>query len=83
MVLIGGVNAITGPLMGGTIYPLLKAYIMPLTDAWRMFLGAVIVLTVLLFPQGLAGFLSKLSRRFTSSPQPKTASLRVASERGQ
>ncbi len=82
MVLIGGVNAITGPLMGGTIYPLLKAYIMPLTDAWRMFLGAVILLTVLLFPQGLAGFLSRLSRHLNSSTNSAGVSLRVVGERG-
>lgn len=55
MVLLGGLNYITGPLVGAVIYPVVRAYIMPLTDFWRLLLGLVIISSVLLFPEGLVG----------------------------
>ena len=72
MVLIGGMNAITGPLVGGAIYPFLKAYIMPLTNYWRAILGAAIISMVLLFPNGLMAFFSRFStKRWTQlNPVP-------------
>jgi branched-chain amino acid transport system permease protein len=57
MVLLGGIQTLTGPLLGGAVFHLLEAYILPLTDYWRAFLGAVILVLVIAFPMGLAGFL--------------------------
>ena len=58
MVLIGGIQSITGPLLGSVVYNLLKAYVMPLTDYWRTILGCVIIALVLAFPRGIAGFVA-------------------------
>ena len=55
MVLLGGLHHMAGPLVGAIIYPVVRAYIMPLTDHWRFILGAVIITSVLLFPEGVAG----------------------------
>lgn len=55
MVLLGGLHYMAGPLVGAVIYPVVRAYIMPLTDHWRLFLGTVIITSVLLFPEGIVG----------------------------
>jgi branched-chain amino acid transport system permease protein len=56
MSLLGGVQTVTGPIVGGAVFTFLKAYIMPLTDQWRLVLGVIIILLVLVFPRGIVGF---------------------------
>ncbi|MGV3552044.1 ABC transporter permease [Rhizobium sp.] len=58
MSLLGGVQTIVGPLVGGVVFTFLKAYIMPLTDQWRLVLGLIIIALVLLFPKGIVGFIA-------------------------
>jgi branched-chain amino acid transport system permease protein len=55
MLLLGGVQAVAGPLIGAVALHGLKDVAMPLTDLWRLLLGVAIVLLVVLFPRGLAG----------------------------
>jgi branched-chain amino acid transport system permease protein len=55
MVLLGGVQTLSGPIVGALAFTGLQEQLMRLTDLWRLILGAVIVLLVLFFPQGLAG----------------------------
>ncbi|MCS6932062.1 MAG: ABC transporter permease [Acetobacteraceae bacterium] len=55
MLLLGGVQAVAGPLLGAVALHGLKDAVMPLTDLWRLFLGLAILLLVLAFPRGLAG----------------------------
>ncbi len=57
MVLLGGIQTLTGPLLGGAVFHLLEAKILPLTDYWRALLGATILVLVVAFPLGLAGVL--------------------------
>lgn len=57
MVLLGGVQTIVGPLVGAVSYTWLYDTIARSTDYWRALLGAVILLLVWAFPQGIAGFL--------------------------
>ncbi|MCB1490932.1 MAG: branched-chain amino acid ABC transporter permease, partial [Rhodobiaceae bacterium] len=63
MVLLGGVQTIAGPVAGAAALHLLKDFVMPLTDYWRLILGGVIIALVLLFPQGIGGFLQSLLSR--------------------
>ncbi|MEQ8966596.1 MAG: ABC transporter permease [Azospirillaceae bacterium] len=63
MVLLGGVHAVLGPLAGGVVLPVLEAYVMPLTDYWRLLLGLIILALVLAFPGGLAGVAEGLGAR--------------------
>ncbi len=55
MVLLGGVQTLSGPIIGALTYTGLFDMLLLATDLWRFVLGACIVLTVLLFPEGIAG----------------------------
>ncbi len=63
MVLLGGVQTITGPLVGAAVYTGLQERLVTMTDYWRAVLGLVIIGLVLAFPQGIAGFVAHLWAR--------------------
>ena len=56
MVLLGGVQTLAGPIVGAPVYTWLKDTVMRQTDYWQALLGAAILLLVIAFPQGIAGF---------------------------
>ncbi|MDD2544664.1 MAG: ABC transporter permease [Burkholderiaceae bacterium] len=56
MVLLGGLQTLAGPVVGASVFTLLHDSLARQTDYWRALLGGTILLLVLLFPQGLAGF---------------------------
>jgi branched-chain amino acid transport system permease protein len=55
MVLLGGVQTISGPIVGAFVFAGLEEQLMRFTSYWRFILGLVIVLLVMLFPKGIAG----------------------------
>ncbi|MBX6374613.1 MAG: ABC transporter permease [Acetobacteraceae bacterium] len=55
MVLLGGVQTVTGPIWGALAYAGLSEQLVRATDHWRLVLGLAIVVLVLFFPEGLAG----------------------------
>jgi branched-chain amino acid transport system permease protein len=55
MVLLGGVQALSGPWVGGALFTWLQDTVARQTDYWRALLGAVMLALVLLFPLGIAG----------------------------
>jgi len=55
MVLLGGVQTLAGPVVGAFGLTWLHDVVARNTDYWRAMLGAVILILVLLFPQGIAG----------------------------
>ncbi|HZW46351.1 MAG TPA: ABC transporter permease [Microvirga sp.] len=55
MLLIGGIQTVTGPLVGAGVLHVLRDQIMPLTSLWRLLLGLSIIAIVLIFPRGLVG----------------------------
>lgn len=57
MVLLGGVQTLSGPLVGSLVFSSLQDILIRETEYWRAVLGAVILFLVLAFPQGLAGFI--------------------------
>ncbi|WP_112662244.1 ABC transporter permease [Microvirga flavescens] len=57
MLLLGGIQTITGPIAGAAVLHTLRDQIMPLTAFWRLFLGLSIIGMVLIFPRGLIGTL--------------------------
>jgi branched-chain amino acid transport system permease protein len=63
MVLLGGVQTITGPVWGAAVFTWLADAATRAVDYWRAAIGAVILILVLAFPQGIAGSL----RRWPSS----------------
>jgi branched-chain amino acid transport system permease protein len=63
MVLLGGVQTISGPIVGALAYTWLHEQLMRLFELWRLFLGVTIVALVLFFPQGLVGAAQRMSER--------------------
>jgi branched-chain amino acid transport system permease protein len=59
MVLLGGIQTLTGPIVGASVFTVLQDNVMRQTAFWRGLLGAVILLLVLVFPGGIVGALSK------------------------
>jgi branched-chain amino acid transport system permease protein len=60
MVLLGGVQTLLGPVVGAATFTWLHDTVARSTDYWRAMLGAIILVLVLLFPQGIAGFANQL-----------------------
>jgi branched-chain amino acid transport system permease protein len=60
MVLLGGLQTLAGPVVGAVSYTWLHDVMARNTEYWRALLGAVILILVLLFPQGIAGFFRQL-----------------------
>jgi branched-chain amino acid transport system permease protein len=57
MVLLGGVQTLTGPAWGAALFTLLEDSLSREFSYWRAAIGAVILLLVLAFPRGIAGYL--------------------------
>jgi branched-chain amino acid transport system permease protein len=55
MVLLGGVQTVSGPIAGALVYTGLYDLLLTSTALWRLWLGAAILVLVLLFPHGIAG----------------------------
>jgi branched-chain amino acid transport system permease protein len=64
MVLLGGVDTLTGPVVGAGLFTWLRDEVARRTEFWRAVMGAVILLIVLLFPQGLVGGLKVIAGRW-------------------
>jgi branched-chain amino acid transport system permease protein len=62
MVLLGGLNALAGPLFGATAFVWLSDTLARVTEYWRATLGAAILLIALAFPAGIGGALQRLLR---------------------
>jgi branched-chain amino acid transport system permease protein len=55
MVLLGGVQTVSGPIVGAVALTGLQDTLIRSTDYWRALLGVIILVLVMAFPQGLAG----------------------------
>ncbi len=56
MVLLGGIQTLSGPIVGSVLFTWLHDAVARNTEYWRAMLGGIILLLVLLFPQGVAGY---------------------------
>ena len=57
MVLLGGIQTLTGPVWGAALFIWLQDVVSRSVDYWRAVIGAVVLFLVLVFPQGVTGFL--------------------------
>ena len=64
MVMLGGVQTIAGPVVGAATFVWLSDTVSQHSDYWRAALGGVILLLVLLFPQGIAGYARQFFARW-------------------
>ncbi len=67
MVLLGGVQAVSGPWVGGALFTWLQDTVARQTDYWRALLGIVMLALVLVFPLGVAGGLKRVFLRDTAT----------------
>lgn len=70
MVLLGGVQTVSGPIVGAFAFMGLHEQLMKATMYWRFGLGLSIVLLVILFPRGLVGSLLALRERWRGRAEP-------------
>lgn len=56
MVLLGGMQTLAGPIVGAGAFTWLHDSVARGTEYWRALLGGVMLILVLLFPQGISGF---------------------------
>jgi ABC-type branched-subunit amino acid transport system permease subunit len=63
MVLLGGIETLNGPIVGAGVFTVLQDTVMRQTEYWRALLGAIILVLVLAFPQGIAGAFAQLTRK--------------------
>ncbi len=64
MVMLGGIQTLAGPIVGAVTFTWLHDTVARNTDYWRAMLGAIILILVLLFPQGIAGFIQQLTQKW-------------------
>ena len=60
MLLLGGLNAPLGPLLGAGAFVWLQDALARATEYWRACVGVLIVLLVIVFPNGLGGAFARL-----------------------
>jgi branched-chain amino acid transport system permease protein len=73
MVLLGGVETVSGPIVGAIVYKLLSIWLISHTDYSKLVLGLVIIGLVLLFPKGIAGSIRLPHLRRVAAPREKAA----------
>ncbi|MQX37202.1 ABC transporter permease [Roseospira navarrensis] len=56
MVLLGGIQTVAGPIVGAVAYKALSIYMTSQVEYWQLILGGLIVVLVVAFPEGIAGF---------------------------
>lgn len=68
MVLLGGRESVVGPVIGAFILTALPHVINFTAEVRLMLYGLILILTILLLPQGIAGTIAKLRRRAQAEP---------------
>jgi branched-chain amino acid transport system permease protein len=82
MVLLGGVETVSGAVIGAIVYKALNVWLVSQTDWSKLVLGIVIVLIVVVFPKGIVGMLETITtRRKKAIPKPAVLAPEMESAR--
>ena len=73
MVLLGGVQTLAGPVVGAAAFTWLHDTVARNTEYWRAMMGAAMLVLVLLFPQGIAGYAQLLWARLAPKKRERAA----------
>ncbi|MGB3864339.1 MAG: ABC transporter permease [Xanthobacteraceae bacterium] len=60
MVLLGGVETVSGAVVGAIVYKALSIWLVSYTELSKLVMGAVIVILVVMFPKGIVGTFDRL-----------------------
>lgn len=63
MAVLGGLRSFAGPIVGAVVFNYLKTYAVGRTEYWQLLLGAVLIVLVLVMPEGILGTLARAARR--------------------
>jgi branched-chain amino acid transport system permease protein len=79
MVLLGGVETVSGAVIGAIVFKAVNIWLVSQTDWSKLVLGGFIVLIVVAFPKGIVGTLESFisRRRKSTSPTTPLATSRV------
>jgi branched-chain amino acid transport system permease protein len=77
MVLLGGVETVSGAAIGAIVYKALSIWLVSQTDLSKLVLGGVIVLIVVAFPKGIVGMLETIRNRRRSRSKSALLSSRI------
>jgi branched-chain amino acid transport system permease protein len=79
MVLLGGVETVSGAVVGAIAYKALNIWLVSQTDLSKLVLGGVIVLIVVAFPKGIVGMWETIqNRRRPELPKPLASRIESA-----
>jgi branched-chain amino acid transport system permease protein len=79
MVLLGGVETVSGAVVGAIAYKALNIWLVSKTDLSKLVLGGVIVLIVVAFPKGIVGIWETIQhRRRPELPKPLASRIESA-----
>jgi branched-chain amino acid transport system permease protein len=70
MVLLGGIQTLSGPIVGASVFAILQDTVMRQTEYWRALLGGIILFLVLVFPAGIVGTTAAMVGWFKPSKAP-------------
>lgn len=70
MVLLGGVETVSGAVIGAIVYKALNIWLVSQTDLSKLVLGGFIMLIVVVFPKGIVGMLETLAQRRKKASPP-------------
>lgn len=62
MTILGGINNFFGPIIGTAIFIVLEDYIGRSTEYWSFFIGAIMLVMVIVFPKGVTGIISSITK---------------------
>jgi branched-chain amino acid transport system permease protein len=74
MVLLGGVETVSGAVVGAVVYKALSIWLVSQTDLSKLVLGGFIVLIVVVFPKGIVGTMETIWHRRRGTPTALFAS---------
>ncbi len=78
MVLLGGVETISGAVVGAVVFKALNIWLVSQIDQSKLVLGGIIVLLVVAFPTGIVGIFETVRERFRTRSLGKPTALSAA-----
>jgi branched-chain amino acid transport system permease protein len=72
MVLLGGVETVSGAIVGAIVYKALSIWLVSQTEWSKLVLGGFIVVIVVAFPKGIVGVIESIRHR---RPSPAKAAV--------
>jgi len=73
MVLLGGVETVSGAIVGAVVYKALSIWLVSQTELSKLVLGALIIVLVVAFPRGIVGMTEALRDRLRHRAGPASA----------